>query len=302
MDSSHITTCEYYQTIVNYTTNSSLCEEALTFRDTCCNVTVPDFTGIPFPGNFPGIPLPLPPGNNSEVNITSIVNNSTFESNSDNATNIPVSSVFKSVPIQVSFQILNQQGLKAASLKTGIHRGTLDMAFLQLVMEVVVKNQGMLTEQQQSDSMKRLRSRRLTVTLDKETVEVYSVEDSTCVEEDIPSNALCQNVHGHYSLNVPEQNADAASIIYTNTTNDAVNEGALEEIFRSIDPHYPYAVLGAVDPPALTVVTPVEKENLQNDPKQEDPLDWWLVVKVIVSALFGLTLLFAALYIAYDVS
>jgi hypothetical protein len=123
--------------------------------------------------------------------------------------------------------------------------------------------------------------RRLEVTLQPGSVKVYSIQDVDCRDAPaamaIPDEAKCHNVKGGYNLVVEDEDEEVVFATYVKATNNAIQDGKLQESINAVAPESPIIVAGPISAEADTDLAFLNEED-------EMMMPWWLILLICLAA------------------
>jgi len=195
------------------------------------------------------------------------------------------------VEISTSFVLFNTDDIEAKDLSFLTYARPLNLSFANFVEDIVAGVQSR-SRQRRLRNTGTIVERRLESTLEDGSTELYNARDVNCpsVTSDgtsIPSDANCQEMFGRYILLVVGENLEVVKTEYTNATNQAIDEGKLQESILSVDPDSPFTVAGT--PQSL------------NDDKSDDGMEWWLILVIVLCGILAVACFAFALYCYFNV-
>lgn len=186
--------------------------------------------------------------------------------------------------VKTEFLLFNTEGIKAKDLISPQYATPLNASFQLFVDTIVSEVQGQAQRRSLRDSGM-LGERHLLQTLQSNSTELYNAADVTCPAAtsdgaSIPDSASCQDVLGRYVILSIGEDPTNIQATYQNATNQALEDGKLEESLNEVDPNSPFTVAG---PPQAVA------------PK-EDGMEWWLILIICLCSALGVGLLAFGLY------
>jgi hypothetical protein len=178
------------------------------------------------------------------------------------------------VTVNAFFVLYNLRGLDSESLASQENGVILTKAFYDFVSSLIAEVEG-------SRERRLLRSRRLVVSLQPGSPEIFAVLGVSCpASETIPSSATCHNVYGRYNLTVVDEELEAIFEKYSNATKNALMEGKLQESLDKTDPDFPFASTFF-----LATYPPVSSSD------SDDKMAWWLILIIVLACLLMVCLI-----------
>jgi len=200
------------------------------------------------------------------------------------------------VQIDTSFGMFSTEGLTADALYSVENKATLEKAFANFVAEVVAG-----TASTTAGGRYLREVRRLEVSYQDGSSRIVAIRDdpgcaaTTTPTTTIPDGATCLLLFGQYELLlVDESDRDSIRKQYQQATNDAIQEGKLEENIQKEDPNSPFTVSGpvAVQDDAVPGSPSTAPGGGQQQPpattEEEEGMEWWLY---LVFAALGVNVL-----------
>jgi len=252
---------------------------------TFLEATGEDRSDCMIPGCPASIPTPDPTATipNSNATAAEESSNTTSPSSAEEASNTTSPSSLNStapttnelVQVNATFDIFNTEGLTAEMLLLPENREILEEAFIAFVVYLF---DAVETGNKDPDEVQRLlrsllqrKDRKLSVRLQSERTKVYDIQDVPCRSDStagasIPDGATCQDVYGKYELVVEGEDADEAANTYVQATEDAFQEGKLQEVLAEGAQDTPLSALSVaslVDVKPLVVA--IEPEEVTTD-------------------------------------
>ncbi|CAB9502787.1 expressed unknown protein [Seminavis robusta] len=209
------------------------------------------------------------------------------------------------VQVNTTFDVFNTRGLKAEDLLLPENRAILIQALTDFITNLVEQIEG----QNQQTRLLRLRSRYLAAVLLPGSSRIVDIRDVECrADGTIPENATCQNVYGQYDLKV-DDNDDKESVYntYLQATDDAIEQGKLQESLAAASPSSPITVGGPIERESASAggsetSIPVNMIQATQEEGEEDDGEkgaaWWVVLLSCLAGIFGCCVLgVAGLYV-----
>jgi hypothetical protein len=171
-------------------------------------------------------------------------------------------------PISVynSFIIANTNGINAKELESGPNRVGLESAYKYFIVDAVTK-----VAQDRTSSPSLLRRRRLEVSLEMDSPDVYNIIDSDCPE--VSDIQTCQTAFATFIIQVVNENPTQVSEKYTKGTQKDIELGIFQAVLKSNDPGSALKIVNASYPvimpsqPTVPTIPPTSSPGIRPVPE-----------------------------------
>lgn len=187
--------------------------------------------------------------------------------------------------IESNFLVYNDRGLNAHVMMLGPTRERMSISYAAFVEEVVaivasssagggssspdapssnetryIRSRVLL----QQNAKRQQRRRHLEVVYDASSAEVYAFNNTACPTT-VPLNATCAIGYGRYNLFLVDEDNVTISQVYTDATQDAIEEGLFAETHESLDPFSWVVIDGTAEGSEPTKYVPPESPGDDDD-------------------------------------